>query len=142
MAAAPRAGAARRRRAGGARAARRVSGMYSEALLDHFRHPRNAGEVESPDAEATVVSELHGDTLRLTFALRGGRIEDVRFQCLGCTVAIAAGSAGTELLRGRTIAEALALTDEDVVRALGGVPESKRACSLLVRRAVQAALGG
>ncbi len=113
---------------------------YSDELLDHFRNPRNVGEFDHPDAMAEVHSPLHGDTLRLSFALRGERIEGVRFRCLGCPVAIAAGSAATVLLCGRSITEALELTDEDVIRALGGVPPRKKACSVLVREAVQEAL--
>lgn len=113
---------------------------YSEELLRHFRDPRNVGAVEGPDAEAEVESPVHGDKLRLTFELGGERILDVRFQCYGCVVAIAAGSAATVLLLGRSITDALALTDEDVIRALGGVPLHKRACSLLVRETVQRAL--
>lgn len=115
---------------------------YSEELLDHFRSPRNAGEIERPDAQGEVESPMHGDTLRLTFRLSGDHVRDVRFQCYGCVVAIAAGSAATVLLRGRSVNEALSLTDDDVIRALGGVPERKRACSLMVRRAVHEALGG
>lgn len=115
---------------------------YSDVLLDHFRNPRNVGALAAPDAEGSAASGIHGDTLRLCFALEGGRIREVRFRCLGCPVAIAAGSVATELLLRRTITEALALTDEDVIRALGGVPERKRACSILVREAVQRALQG
>jgi len=115
---------------------------YSDRLLDHFRQPRNVGDVPDPDAQAEVESPLHGDRLRLTFRIAGERIVETRFRCLGCTVAIAAGSAATELLTGRTVAEALAITDEAVAAALGGVPERRAQCSLLVRRTVQAALRG
>lgn len=115
---------------------------YSETLLDHFRSPRNVGEIAAPDAAATVTSPLHGDTLRLTFALAGDRIREVRFLCSGCTVAIAAGSMATVLLEGRTITEALRLSDDDVARALGGVPEARSACSLLAARAVRGAFSG
>jgi nitrogen fixation NifU-like protein len=114
---------------------------YSETLIDHFRHPRGVGEVDRPDAEARVVSPVHGDELRLTFAIEADRIAEVRFRCRGCVVAIAAASAATTLLEGRTLAEALALTDEDVVAALDGVPEAKRRCSLIVSETVRAALG-
>lgn len=113
---------------------------YSETLLDHFRRPRNVGEVDRPDAEARVVSPIHGDTLRLTFALREGRITEVRFQCRGCVVAIAAGSVATTLLAGRTVAQALAVSDDDVAQALGGIPSAKRKCSLVVGETVRRAL--
>ena len=109
--------------------------------MEHFRQPRNVGEIDRPDAEARVQSPVHGDNLRLTFALKGDRISRVRFQCSGCAVAIASGSVATTLLAGRTVDEALALTDEDVQRALGGVLEHKQRCSLVVRDAVQLALG-
>jgi nitrogen fixation NifU-like protein len=114
---------------------------YSDVLLDHFRNPRNVGDVADPDAHAQVESPLHGDRLRLSFRIDGDRIVEARFRCLGCTVAIAAGSVATVLLTGRTIAAALRLTDEDVAEALGGVPERRAQCSLLVRRTVHAALG-
>jgi nitrogen fixation NifU-like protein len=113
---------------------------YSDTLLDHFRAPRGVGQVEGPDAEALVVSPIHGDNLRLTFAIREHRLSEVRFQCSGCVVAIASGSIATTLLQGRTVAEALALTDDAVVRALGGVPEGRRVCSVMVSRAVRLAL--
>lgn len=112
---------------------------YSDELLEHFRSPRNVGEIADADARGEASSPLHGDTLRLTFSLEGERIREVRFRCLGCPVAIAAGSVSTEILRGATITEALLLTDEDIVRALGGVPERKRACSILVREALRSA---
>src|SRR5204862_413226 len=83
------------------------------ALLDHFRNPRNVGRIQSPDAESFVESPLHGDTLRLTFTLEGERIREARFQCRGCTVAIAAGAAATVLLQGRTLTEALRDTHVD-----------------------------
>jgi len=115
---------------------------YSATLMDHFRNPRGVGEVADPDAEGRVVSEVHGDELRLTFAIEKSRVREVRFRCRGCVVAIAAASAATELLRGLTVAEALAMTDDDVVSALDGVPEAKRRCSLIVSETVRAALGG
>ena len=114
---------------------------YSDTLLDHFRAPRGVGQVDGPDAEAQVVSPIHGDTLRLTFAIREHRLTEVRFQCSGCVVAIASGSMATTLLEGRTIRQALALTDEEVVQALGGVPEGRRVCSVMVSQAVRQGLG-
>ena len=114
---------------------------YTDTLLDHFRAPRGVGQVECPDAEAEVVSPVHGDSLRLTFAIREHLVTEVRFQCRGCVVAIASGSIATALLEGRTVRQALALTDEDVVRALGGVPEGRRECSVMVSQAVRQALG-
>lgn len=97
--------------------------------------------MECPDADAESVSAIHGDRLRLTFAIDRDRLTEVRFQCLGCTVAIAAGSVATVLLTGRSVEHALALTDAEVAEALGGVPAGRVECSLLVRRTVHAALG-
>jgi len=114
---------------------------YSETLKDHFRNPRGVGDVDRPNAEARFVSPVHGDELRLTFAIEGDRIAKVRFRCRGCVVAIAAASVATTLLEGRTVAEALDLTDEEVVAALDGVPEAKRRCSLIVAETARAALG-
>lgn len=115
--------------------------VYPETLLDHFRRPRNVGEVVRPDAEGRGVSPIHGDAIRLTFAIRGDLITQVRFQCYGCVVAIAAGSVATTLLTDRTLEEALALSNDRISAALGGVPESKRRCSLVVQEAVESALG-
>jgi NifU-like protein involved in Fe-S cluster formation len=109
---------------------------YSETVMDHFRNPRGVGEVAPPDAEARLASPVHGDELRLAFALEGDRITEVRFRCRGCVVAIAAASVATTLLEGRTIADALALTDDDVVAALDGGP---RAICLPVARNLDSA---
>ncbi len=115
--------------------------LYSPRLLEHFRSPRNVGEVARPDAEARVENHLCGDVLRLTLTLDGGRIAEARFQCRGCVVAIAAGSVVTTLLPGRTVAEALALRVTDLEAALGGAPPGRRPCLSLAREAVVEALG-
>ncbi len=115
--------------------------LYSPELLVHFRDPRNVGEVARPDREARVANDLCGDVLRLTLALSGERIVEARFRCRGCVVAIAAGSAVTVLLEGRTVQEALALSVEELESALGGVPPGRRPCLSLARSAVLAALG-
>jgi nitrogen fixation NifU-like protein len=114
---------------------------YSETILDHFENPRNVGDVDCPDAEATVRSPVHGDRVKLTFRICAGKIVEVRFRALGCPVTIAAASMATVLLRNRTIQQALALRDEEVARALGGIPEERLLCSVLVERAVKEALG-
>ncbi len=113
---------------------------YPPELMDHFRHPRNVGELERPDAEARVTGRPCGDVLHLTFALDGRRIAAVRFRCLGCAVAIASGSAATVALEGRTVDEALALTEEDVAALVGGIDERRRSCAVLVRDAMRQAL--
>jgi nitrogen fixation NifU-like protein len=96
--------------------------------LDHFEHPRNVGEVEGADAAAEVENPACGDLMRLSLKLEGGRIAQVRFRTRGCVPSIACGSALTEMLAGRTVAEARALRREDVVAAVGGLaPESQHA---------------
>ena len=112
---------------------------FGTILLDHFENPRNAGELENPDAAATVTSAVHLDTLRMTFRVSAGRLESVRFLCRGCPVAIAAASMATTRLTGLTVDEALALRDSEIVDLLGGIPEGRRACSLLVERVVREA---
>jgi len=96
--------------------------MFSEAVLDHFRNPRNAGEL--PDATATVEvsNPVCGDILKLSARIVNGHIEEARFLCRGCTTAIACASLLTEELRGRTPAEASAITAESLSRALGELP--------------------
>jgi nitrogen fixation protein NifU and related proteins len=115
---------------------------YSPLLLEHFRNPRNVGEVDRPDAGARVENALCGDVLRLTVTLDEGRITNARFQCRGCVVAIAAGSVVTDLLPGKTVAEALALRESDLEAVLGSAPAGRRPCLSLAREAVLAALKG
>jgi nitrogen fixation NifU-like protein len=115
--------------------------VYSPRLLRHFRDPRNVGELPDPDRQAEVVNEACGDILRLTLAVSGNRIVEARFRCRGCAVAIAAGSAVTTLVTGRTVPGALALTVAEVEAALGGVPPGRKACLSLALRAVFEALG-
>jgi nitrogen fixation NifU-like protein len=96
--------------------------MFSEAVLDHFRNPRNAGELPDADAAIEVSNPVCGDILQLTARLRENRIDEVRFLCRGCTTAIACASLLTESLRGRTTAEAASINAETLSRSLGGLP--------------------
>ncbi len=96
--------------------------MFSEAVLDHFRNPRNAGELPDADAAVEVTNPVCGDILRLAVRLKDGRIQEARFLCRGCTTAIASASLLTEQLRGRTVIEANSITAESVSEALGGLP--------------------
>jgi nitrogen fixation NifU-like protein len=105
--------------------------VYSAEVLDHFQNPRNAGDVESPDASAELENPACGDILRLTLKLDGGRIAEIRFRAKGCVPAIACGSALTELVKGRTPDEARLLTREDLVRAVGGLPDASSHASHL-----------
>jgi nitrogen fixation NifU-like protein len=115
-------------------------GEYSAAVLDHYRNPRNVGEIEGSPATAQVGDPAHGDVLRLGLQIAGGRIVDARFKSFGCTAAIAAGSVTTVLVIGRTIDEAARVTNQDVIDALGGLPESKWHCSVLAEQAIREAL--
>jgi NifU-like protein involved in Fe-S cluster formation len=96
--------------------------MFSDAVLDHFRNPRNAGELQGADATVEVSNPVCGDILQLAVSLEGGRVAEVRFLCRGCTTAIACASLLTEQLRGRTLAESASVTPESLSTALGGLP--------------------
>ena len=96
--------------------------MFSEAILDHFRNPRNAGELADANATVEVSNPVCGDILKLSARIVNGHIEEARFLCRGCTTAIACASFLTEQIRGRTIAEARAITAESLSEALGGLP--------------------
>jgi nitrogen fixation protein NifU and related proteins len=98
--------------------------MYSPQVLDHFQHPRNPGEVANPDAAAQVENPACGDVLKLTLRVHAGRIEEIRFLAQGCVPAMACASLLTELLTGRTIAEGRQLSREELVRAIGGLPQA------------------
>ncbi len=114
--------------------------MYSPQLLDHFEHPRNAGDVVGPDASVRMENPACGDVLQLTLKISGGRVEEIRFRAKGCVASMACASAVTELARGRTLAEARALNREDVVRAVGGLPAASTHASHLAVDALAAAL--
>ena len=96
--------------------------MYSRQLIDHFEHPRHAGEVEDADAVAEISNPVCGDVLRVSLKMRSGRIDQISFKAKGCVPAMACGSALTELVLGKTAAEAHELCREDLISALGGIP--------------------
>ena len=98
--------------------------MYSERLLDYFEHPRNAGEVPNPDAAVEVENPACGEILRLSIKVESGRIADIRFRAKGCVPAMACGSALTELVKGRTLAEAREFGRHDLLRAVESLPEA------------------
>jgi nitrogen fixation protein NifU and related proteins len=105
--------------------------MYSPQVLDHFQNPRNAGEVANPDASVQLENPACGDVLKLTLRLHNGRIEEIRFLAQGCVPTIACASLLTELVQGRTIAEACRLRREELVRTLGGLPPASTHASHL-----------
>ena len=98
--------------------------MYSAELLDHFEHPRNAGEIPAPDARTRLENPACGDILELSLKLDGDRIADIRFRAKGCVAAMACGSAITELAKGKTVADARQVSREDVLQKVGGVPQA------------------
>jgi len=114
--------------------------MYSAQLLDHFQNPRNAGDL--PDAEATVEIEnpVCGDAIRLSLKFDAGRIAEIKFKAKGCVPAMACGSALTELVMGKTAEDARMLTREDLVRAVGGLPQASSHAAQLALDALSAAL--
>jgi len=114
--------------------------MYSPQVLDHFQHPRNAGEVANPDASVQIENPACGDVLKLTLRIIGGRIQEIRFLAQGCVPTMACASLLTELLQGRTIAEARQLRREELVKAVGGLPKASLHASHLAMDALTAAL--
>lgn len=113
---------------------------YSETLLDHFEHPRNAGDLPDPDAFGRAGNPACGDVLELSLRIRDGRIQEARFRASGCSAAIASSSITTVMLRGRTLEEAAAITNRQVADALGGLPPARMHCSVLAEDAIRAAL--
>src|ERR1700720_3860553 len=101
-----------------------LSLMFSDAVLDHFQNPRNAGELPGADVRVEVSNPVCGDILHLAARVEDGRIAEARFLCRGCTTSIACASLLTEQLRGRTLAEARAITAQSLSEALGGLPEA------------------
>jgi nitrogen fixation protein NifU and related proteins len=114
--------------------------MYSPQVLDHFEHPRNVGELAEPSAAVQLENPACGDILRLSVRVVGGRIAEVRYRAKGCVPAIACGSLLTQMLRGRTLAEARAIQRQELVSALGGLPEASTHASYLAMDALAALL--
>lgn len=114
--------------------------LYSEKVMDHFRNPRNIGEIEDADGIGEVGNAKCGDIMRVYIKVKDGIISDVKFMTFGCGSAIATSSMATELIKGKPIEQALELTNQAVVEALGGLPAYKLHCSVLAEEAVKAAI--
>ena len=114
--------------------------MYSEKVLDHFTNPRNVGELPDANGVGEVGNAKCGDIMRMYLKIEGEVITDVRFKTFGCGAAIATSSMATEMVKGRTVEEALQLTNKAVMEALDGLPPVKVHCSVLAEQAVRAAL--
>jgi nitrogen fixation NifU-like protein len=114
--------------------------MYSTQVLDHFQNPRNPGTVANPDASFQVENPACGDVLKLTLRVAAGRIEEIRFLAQGCVPALACASLLTELVQGKTIAEARQLRREELIRAIGGLPQASTHASHLAMDTLAALL--
>lgn len=115
--------------------------MYSEKVMDHFAHPRNVGEIENADAVGEVGNAVCGDIMKMYMKINDDQvIEEVKFKTFGCGAAIATSSMATELIKGKTIDEALKLTNKAVIEALDGLPPQKVHCSVLAEEAVKSAI--
>ena len=114
--------------------------VYSKEVMDHFMNPRNMGEIESPSGTGTVGNAKCGDIMKVSLKIEDGVIQDAKFKTFGCGAAIATSSMATELIIGKTIQEALKITNKAVMEALNGLPPVKVHCSCLAEEAVHAAL--
>lgn len=114
--------------------------MYSEKVMDHFTNPRNVGEVAGANAVGQVGNPKCGDIMKMTMRIENGVIEDVKFKTFGCGAAIATSSMATEMVKGKTLEEALKLTNQAVAEALDGLPPVKMHCSVLAEEALRSAI--
>lgn len=114
--------------------------MYNEKVMDHFMNPRNVGEIENADGVGQVGNPKCGDIMKMYLKIEDNVIKDVKFKTFGCGAAIATSSMATELIKGKTIDEALQITNKVVAEALGGLPAVKMHCSVLAEEAIRAAI--
>ena len=114
--------------------------MYSEKVMDHFMNPRNVGEIENADGVGTVGNPVCGDVMNIFIKVKGERITDIKFKTFGCAAAIASSSITTEIVKGKTLDEAMKLTRDDVANELGGLPAVKMHCSNLASDALREAI--
>ena len=114
--------------------------LYSDKVLDHFTNPRNVGEIPDADGIGEVGNAKCGDIMKMYLKIKGDTIEDVKFKTFGCGAAIATSSMATEMIKGKTVQDALKLTNKAVMEALDGLPQSKIHCSVLAEQAIKSAL--
>ncbi len=114
--------------------------MYSEKVIDHFTNPRNVGEIEKADGVGQVGNAKCGDIMRITLEIEDNIIKDIKFKTFGCGAAVATSSMVTEMVKGKSLEEALEISNAAVAEALGGLPETKMHCSNLAADAVHVAI--
>ena len=114
--------------------------LYTDTVMDHFMHPRNVGEIPNADGVGEVGNAKCGDIMKMYLKINDNVIEDAKFETFGCGSAIASSSMATELIKGKTIDEALAVTNKQVVDALGGLPAHKLHCSVLAEESIKSAV--
>ncbi len=119
---------------------RDVWSMYSDKVMEHFRNPRNVGVIEDPDGVGRVGNPVCGDIMELYIKVKDGVIVDAKFQTFGCGAAIATSSMVTEMVKGKTLKEALEISNRAVAEALGGLPPIKMHCSVLAEEALKSAI--
>ena len=114
--------------------------LYNSTVMEHFMNPRNMGDLKDADGVGEVGAAACGDIMKISLKIKNGRIEDARFKTFGCGSAIASSSMATELIKGRTIDEAMNFSNQEVVEALGGLPPVKIHCSVLAEDAIKTAI--
>ncbi len=119
---------------------RTIMALYSEKVMDHFTNPRNVGEIPDADGIGEVGNAKCGDIMKIYLKINGDIIEDVKFETFGCASAIASSSMATEMIKGKSLSEALEVTNRQVVDALDGLPPHKLHCSVLAEEAIKSAV--
>ena len=114
--------------------------LYSDKVMDHFQNPRNVGKMDDADGVGEVGNAKCGDIMKMYLKIKDDKIEDVKFETFGCGSAIASSSMATEMIKGKTLEEATAVTNKQVVEALGGLPAHKLHCSVLAEEAIKSAV--
>ncbi|MFO7995843.1 MAG: Fe-S cluster assembly scaffold protein NifU [Dehalococcoidia bacterium] len=117
-----------------------ISSLYSEKVMEHFKNPRNVGEIDNPDGVGRVGNPICGDVMELYLRIKDGIIVDAKFKTFGCGAAIATSSMATEMVKGKSVEEALKISNKAVAEALDGLPPAKMHCSSLAEEALKSAI--